>query len=151
MNVTEQGGTIRTDKMALDVAGVGTASGAGTVSAAGALNYNVVLKLTELTGGTSSGGAAPANAGGTAGLMGALSGFIPAGGAGAIGGLASGVLKNGIPVAIGGTTSNPTFTPNLAGVASSVGAGLLKGQKSTGTKQTDPLSNALGGLFGKPR
>ena len=58
MNIREAGGGIQTDNIALDVAGVGTATGAGSVSAAGALNYNVVLKLTGLVAG--GGNAAPA-------------------------------------------------------------------------------------------
>jgi AsmA protein len=164
MNVREAGGAIQTDKIALDVVGVGTATGAGTVAASGALNYNVVLKLTGLvSGGTSSGtAAAPAGGGGTAALLGGLAGMIPggaggaAGGLGAIGGLASAALKNGIPVAIGGTTSNPTFAPNLKGLIGGVGAGAAQGllggktgAKPTGNKANDPLSNALGGLFGK--
>jgi AsmA protein len=154
MNVREEGGSIRTDNVALDVAGVGTATGAGGVSSGGALNYNMVLKLTGLTVGL--GSSNQASAGGTAGLVGALSGLIPGGAAGgAVGGIASNALKNGIPVAIGGTTSNPTFTPNVAGLAAGVGAsaaqGLLNGktQPNNGKKAADPLSNALGGLFGK--
>lgn len=154
MNVREEGGSIRTDNIALDVAGVGTATGAGSVSSGGALNYNMVLKLTGLTVG--SGGGNQASAGGTAGMVGALSGFIPGGSTGgAVGGIASSALKSGIPVAIGGTTSNPTFTPNVAGLATSVGAsaaqGLLNGktQPSSGKKASDPLSDALGGLLGK--
>ena len=69
MNIREAGGAIQTDNIALDVTGVGTATGAGSVSAAGALNYNVVLKLTGLVAG-SSGGKAPAAgaAGGNAAL-----------------------------------------------------------------------------------
>jgi AsmA protein len=154
MNIREEAGSIRTDNIALDVAGVGTATGAGAVSSGGALNYNMVLKLTGLTVG--GGGSNQASAGGTAGLVGALSGFIPGGAAGgAVGGIASSALKNGIPVAIGGTTSNPTFTPNVASLATGVGAsaaqGLLNGktQPKNGKNQADPLSNALGGLLGK--
>jgi hypothetical protein len=157
MNIREAGGAIQTDNIALDVVGVGTATGAGSVSAAGALNYNVVLKLTGLVAGSPGGKAPVAGAGGgNAALLGGLAGMIPGGaggaaGLGAIGGLASGVLKNGIPVAIGGTTSQPTFTPNLRGVAAGVGAsagqGLLKG-KSNGT-QANPLGNALGGLLNR--
>ncbi|MBB5316244.1 AsmA family protein [Tunturibacter empetritectus] len=158
MNVREEGGNIRTDNIALDVAGVGTATGAGSVSAGGALNYNVVLKLTGLMGG--GGGTQQASSGGgaVAGLAGALGGFIPGGGAGgaALGGLAGGVLKAGIPVAIGGTTSNPTFSPNVAGLAGAVGAnaakGLLGGQlggQQKGKTPANPLGNALGGLLGK--
>ncbi len=158
MNIREAGGAIQTDNIALDVAGVGTATGAGTVSAAGALNYNVVLKLTELAGGSSGNNAAAAGAGGgNAALLGGLAGMIPggaggaAGGMGAIGGLAGAVLKNGIPVAIGGTTSNPTFAPNLGGVASGVGAsagkGLVNGKTKQNGNQANPLGNALGGLL----
>jgi hypothetical protein len=156
MNIREAGGAIQTDNIALDVTGVGTATGAGSVSAAGALNYNVVLKLTGLVAG-SSGGKAPAAgaAGGNAALLGGLAGMIPggaggaAGGLGSIGGLAGVLLKNGIPVAIGGTTSSPTFTPNMRGLAAGAGAtagqGLIKG-KQNGT-QSNPLGNALGGLL----
>jgi hypothetical protein len=156
MNIREAGGGIQTDNIALDVAGVGTATGAGSVSPAGALNYNVVLKLTGLTGGASANNAAPASAaGGKGALLGGLMGMVPGGGAGgaAIGGLAGGVLKNGIPVAIGGTTSNPTFAPNLRGVAAGIGASagqqLLNGKgKQSGTQST-PLGNALGGLLNR--
>jgi AsmA protein len=155
MNVREEGGNIRTDNIALDVAGVGTATGAGSVSAGGALAYNVVLKLTGLSVG--GGGTQQASSGGgAAGALGALSGFIPGGSAGgaALGGVAGSVLKNGIPVAIGGTTSNPTFSPNVAGLAGAVGANAAKGLLggATGQKKgnaADPLSNALGGLLGK--
>ena len=102
--------------------------------------------------------AAAKSAGGTAALLGGLAGMIPAGaGAGTSGltsitGIAGAVAKNGIPVAIGGTTSNPTFTPDLRRVASSVGLGaaqsLING-KSKGKQngaQSDPLGNVLGGL-----
>jgi AsmA protein len=155
MNVQESGGAIRTDKVALDVAGVGTATGAGSVSAGGALDYNMVLKLTGLVAGSGSSGAGAPAAGGVAGLAGALSGFIPGGGGGgalgSIGGLAGAALKNGIPVAIGGTTSNPTFAPNLAGLMKGAGASTAQGLLNGKGKQSNqnPLSNALGGLLGK--
>jgi len=158
MNVREEGGAIQTTNIALDVAGVGTATGAGTVSAAGALNYNTVLKLTglSLAGAPATSQTASAPAGG-GGLMGALSGFIPGGAAaeGALGGAVGGLLKRGIPVAIGGTTSNPTFMPNVAGLAAAAGEGVAKqllGQQTKGKgtqNQSNPLGNALGGLFGK--
>jgi AsmA protein len=160
MNIREAGGGIQTDNIALDVAGVGTATGAGSVSPAGALNYNVVLKLTGLAGGASGNNAAPASAaGGKAAVLGGLMGMIPGGGAGgaaglgSIGGLAGAVLKNGIPVAIGGTTSNPTFAPNLRGVAAGVGASagqqLLNGKGKQNGTQSNPLGNALGGLLNR--
>ncbi len=158
MNIREAGGGIQTDNIALDVAGVGTATGAGTVSAAGALNYNVVLKLTGLVAGNSGNNApAPAAGGnGRAALLGSLAGLIPGGAGGAaggIGGLAGIALKNGIPVSIGGTTSNPTFAPNLAGLAAGAGQNLLKGRaapgQTNGKPKGDPLSNALGGLLNR--
>jgi len=152
MNVQESGGAIRTDNVALDVVGVGTATGAGSVSAGGALNYNMVLKLTGLVAGSGSSGAA---AGGAGGRAGALAGSMPGGaGGGALGsiqGLASAALKSGIPVAIGGTTSNPTFAPNLGGLMKGAGGSTAKGLLGGKGKQStqNPLSNALGGLLGK--
>jgi AsmA protein len=151
MNIREAGGALQTDNIALDVTGVGTATGAGNVSAAGALNYNVVLKLTGLAAG-SPGNNAPA-AGGKAGLLGGLAGMIPGGaggaaGLGSIGGIAGAVLRNGIPVAIGGTTSNPTFTPNMRALASGAGAGAGQGLQK-GKPQSNPLGNSLGGLLNR--
>lgn len=148
MNIVQSGGAVRTDNVALDVAGVGTATGAGTVSAGGALNYNVVLKLTGLVRGAPAKGAqngAPS----LASIAGMLGGGA---GGGAVGELTGGALKSGIPVVIGGTTSNPTFTPNMAALVKNVGAGaaqgLLKG-KSGNSKQSNPL-NGLGGFL-RPR
>jgi AsmA protein len=156
MNIRESGGAIQTDNIALDVADVGTATGAGSVSAAGALNYNMNLKLTGLVAGAGGGAPAASAAGGKGALLGSLAGALgggAAGGLGGFGGLAGAALKNGIPVAIGGTTSNPTFAPNLAGVLSGVGGsaaqGLVSGKtggKQSGTQST-PLGNALGGLL----
>lgn len=162
MDIREAGGAIRTDKVALDVAGLGTATGAGSVSAGGALDYNMLLKLTGLTGGGNANQAAPAQ-GGVAGLAGGLGGLIPGAAGGgknlaSIGGLTSGALKSGIPVTIGGTTSSPTFAPNLRGVISGAGANAAQGFLTQGTKgnaktatppQADQVKKALGGLFGK--
>ena len=156
MNIRESSAGIQTDNIALDVAGVGTATGSGTVSDAGALNYNMLLKLTGLVGGSSAGNAAPAAGGGTAGLLGGLAGMIPGGaggaaGLGGLGGLAAAAMKNGIPVAIGGTTSNPSFAPNLSGLAASAGKDLLKGRvpgKTNGTP-SNSLGNVLGGFLNR--
>jgi AsmA protein len=154
MNIRSAGGAIQTDNIALDVAGVGTATGAGTVSAAGALNYNVVLKLTGLTGGGNSAAAAPA--GGAGGLVGSLAGMLggaggggAAGALGGLGGIATAVMRNGIPVAIGGTTSNPTFAPNLAGALSGASKGVPAGATKGKSNQSNPLGNALGGLLNR--
>ena len=165
MLLQESGGAIRTDKLAVDVVGVGTAAGAGTVSAAGALDYNLLLKLTGLVGGgaTPAAASAPAkSSGGLGGLAGLAGGFAGGGGAGAglgaLGGLTGGLLKAGIPVTIGGTTSNPTFMPNLGGLTKGIGAnaassimGGKTGQKGLPTTPKIPgqLGNSLGGLFGK--
>ncbi len=166
MDIREASGGIRTDKVALDVVGVGTATGAGSVSESGALNYNMLLKLTGLfSGGSSTSTAAsPSGSGSLGGLAGGLSGLIPGAGGGAAGaglgaisGIASGVLKSGIPVEIAGTTTNPTFAPNLRGLAGGLGASTaqsLISKKNLGTPtngKVDPkqLQKSLGGLFGK--
>jgi len=52
-------------------------------------------------------------------------------------------------VAIGGTTSNPTFTPNMRGLASGAGATALKGKSNQNGTQSNPLGNALGGLLNR--
>lgn len=151
MNIRVAGGDIRTDNVALVMPALGSATGNGTVSAAGALNYQMVLKLTALgsvTGGTSS------SASSTAGIAGQLMGMIPGGGGGStvgIGSFAGGALKNGIPVAITGTTSNPIFTPDVTGLATSGALNAIQGSgnKKSQPNQANPLGNALGGLLGK--
>jgi hypothetical protein len=152
-NVRVANGDVRTDNLSLVVPALGTATGAGTVAASGALNYQVVLKLTGIVGGGGGSSSQPAGAGGIAGQ---LMGMIPSGGgaASSIGGLAGAALRNGIPVAIGGTTSNPTFAPNLSGLAkggaASAAQGIIGGNKSTGKKSTtDSLTDALGGLLNR--
>jgi AsmA protein len=140
-NVNINGGNVRTDNVSLIVPAIGSATGAGTISAAGGLNYNVVLKLTGLLGG---GSKAAASAGG--GGLGQLLGMIPGGAAGGVvGNLAGAALRNGVPVAIGGTTSNPTFTPNMNGMLGGVGNAAKGAAKPT--NNSNPLSNALGGLL----
>ncbi len=163
MDVQEQGGNIRTDKVDLDVAGVGTATGNGTVSAGGALHYSMLLKLTELSGSAQPAAAAQPstakNDGGLGALAGGLAGLIGGGGAGAAlggtGALAGLVLSKGIPVEIDGTTSHPTFAPNLAGLTRDLGVGAVKqvltgkqGATNGAKQQSNPLKNALGGLLG---
>lgn len=163
MDVRELGGGIRTDKIALDVTGVGTATGAGSVSEAGALNYDMLLKLTGLTSAPAgNAAAAPSGGGGIGGLVGGLAGLIPGGASkdlGAIGGVAGGVMKSGIPVMIGGTTSNPTFAPDVRGLATAIGTSAARnalngqglGMPAAGAKQQpgNQLKNALGGFLGK--
>jgi AsmA protein len=148
-NINVNGGNVRTDNLSLIVPSIGSATGAGTISAAGALNYNVVLKLTGILGAAGGKGGATAGAGGIAGQ---LMGMIPSGAAGGVAGgvvgnIATSALRNGVPVQIGGTTSSPTFTPNMSGLASSAAGSVVKGAAKPSGSQTDPLSNALGGLF----
>ncbi len=154
MDVRSQGDSLRTDKIALDVPALGTASGAGSVNN-GALNYQVVLKPLLLSKGLGEAIPGGGSSGGSAGIAGQLMGLIPGGAGKALGG-GSGLLKGGIPVAIGGTTTNPTFAPNMRGLATSVGAAAasqaLSGRSERGAKQqADPakqLQQTLGGLFG---
>lgn len=135
-NIHVEGGNIRTDNLALDVPALGTASGAGTVSATGALNYNIIIKPTLFS---------TSNQSATGGIAGQLLGAANIGG---IGGIAGSALKNGVPVVIGGTTSNPTFTPNMNNLLRS-GAGNAIQSLTKPSTTNSPLSNALGGLFGK--
>jgi len=106
----------RLDKINLVIPALGTVTGAGTVSPSNALDFKMVANL---SGGVTSG----------------LTQMV------GLGGKTSG----GIPVTIGGTTSNPTFMPDMKGLA----AGQLKGILSGGDKG-NPLG-ALGGLFGKKK
>lgn len=161
MDVQEAGGNIRTDKLDLDVTGIGTATGNGTVSAAGALNYSVLLKLNGLTGATQGSAPAGAQSSGSSGLSAIASGLagLVGGGAGSAlgdtGAITGVLLSRGIPVDIGGTTTHPTFAPNLAGLTKSLGVGavqqVLTGKQGTSPaskSQGNPLKNALGGLLG---
>jgi AsmA protein len=63
------------------------------------------------------------------------------------GGVAGGLTKvaglgssNGIPVLVGGTTSNPTFMPDVKGMAT----GQLKGLLGNTTGQNNPVSGVMG-------
>lgn len=155
MDVRSQGDNLRTDKIALDVPSLGTASGSGSVNS-GVLNYQVVLKPLVLSKGLSVPGAG-SSGGGAAGLAGGLLGMIPGGAGKVLAGGGDGLLKGGIPVAIGGTTTNPTFAPNMRGLAGGVGAAAaaqaLGGKSNQRGKSTaspaNQLQQTLGGLFGK--
>ena len=148
-NINVNGGNVRTDNLSVIVPSLGSATGAGTISAAGALNYNIVLKLTGILGAVGGKGGAATGAGGIAGQ---LMGMIPGGAAGGVAGgvvgnIAPSALRNGVPVQIGGTTSSPTFTPNMNGLASSAAGSAVKGATKPSGSQANPLSNALGGLL----
>jgi len=172
MDLRDQGSAIETDKLLLDMPGLGIATGSGDVGVGGALNYHVVLK--PLLFGKNAGSAtdpAAQTAGASGGTLGSLVGLI-GGAAGGSGGLAGGLvgkslaagLKNGIPVTITGTTSNPVFIPDVRSLATTLGAGAAQGLLQRGqpgaaapgtpaapnTKNVgDAVKGALGGLLGK--
>ncbi len=105
----------RLDKINLVIPALGTVTGAGTISPSNALDFKMVANLSG----------------------GAVSGLTQMAG---LGGKGSG----GIPVNITGTTSNPTFLPDMKGMANSQLKGLMNGDKS------NPLGG-LSGLFGKKK
>ena len=113
----------RADSVNLTVPAIGVITGAGTVSPAGALDFRM---MAELHGGM---------AGGVTKVAG-------------LGGKGSG----GIPFSIQGTTSNPSFVPDVTGVAGSVAKGALGNVVSGKTGgATKDAAGALGGLLGKKK
>ena len=104
----------RLDKISLVVPALGAVTGAGTISPAGALDFKMSANV--------SGGA-----------VGGLTQIAGMGGKG----------TTGIPFTIQGTTSNPSFVPDIKGMAGSQLKGLMGGDKS-------PLGG-LTGLFGKKK
>ncbi len=105
----------RLDKINLVIPALGTVTGAGTISPSNALDFKMVANLNG----------------------GAVSGLTQMAGLGNQG-------SGGIPVTITGTTSNPTFLPDMKGMANSQLKGLMNGGK------TNPLGG-LSGLFGKKK
>jgi AsmA protein len=112
---------IRTDNLNLVVQSIGSLTGSGTVSPKQELDYKMVAKLSN----------AATPLGGLAKLA------------------SAGSSSGGVPFKIQGTTSNPSFTPDLAGMTS----GLTKGITSAPTEipGAQNLGGALGGLFGKKK
>jgi AsmA protein len=105
----------RLDKINLVIPALGTVTGAGSISPSNALDFKMVANLNG----------------------GAVSGLTQMAGLGSKG-------SGGIPVNITGTTSNPTFLPDMKGMANSQLKGLMNGGKS------NPLGG-LSGLFGKKK
>jgi len=104
------------DKISLVVPALGAVTGAGTISPAGTLDFKMSANI--------SGGA-----------VGGLTQLAGMGGTG----------SSGIPFTIQGTTSDPSFRPDIKGMAGSQLKGLLQG----GDKN-NPLGG-LTGLFGKKK
>lgn len=114
--VTPEG--IQTDAIDLVVPAIGQLTGNGSVSPSEALNYKMIAKL----------GSSP---GGSAGGLGQLLGN-------------AGAISGGIPFLIQGTASNPTFVPDVKGMA----AGKIKSMVPSGKGN---VSDVLGGFFGKKK
>jgi AsmA protein len=150
------------------VPSMGTLVGNGTIDAKNNLDFKMAATL---KGGA---GTAPANAtGGTAtgsagnGIGGLLEKVSGAGGVtGAAGGLlgncksASGGSGPTLPFQIKGTTSNPSFVPDIGGVAASMLKSQLgcfgggsQAKTSTQQQQANPVNpvDAIGGLFKKKK
>lgn len=112
----------RADDINLTVPAIGVITGSGTVSPQGALDFKMVANLQS-------------------GVAGGLTKVA-----------ALGTKSGGIPFSIKGTTSNPTFVPDLGGVAEGVAQGALDNAISTktgATKGATQAAGALGGLLGK--
>jgi AsmA protein len=112
----------RADSINLTVPAIGVITGAGTVSPEGALDFKM---MADVHGGVAGGLTKVAGVGGKGG--------------------------GGIPFSIKGTTSNPSFVPDVAGVAGSVAQGALGNVVSGQTGVAKGATGALGGLLGKKK
>jgi AsmA protein len=114
---------LRADDIVLDVPSMGSLTGNGIINSSNALDFKMLLKLSNGAGNT----------------LGTLAGF------------AGGGQNNGIPFLIQGTSSNPQFRPNLSGVKGDLQNALLggNGQKQDGQQQG--LGGMLGGLLNKKK
>jgi len=150
------------------VPSLGTLVGNGTIDAKNNLDFKMAATLKNAIGGAA-GAAGSAATGAASDAIGGLLGKVT-GGAGGAGGAAGGLMGNcknasggsgpTLPFQIKGTTKNPTFVPDVGGVA----AGMLKSQlgcfgggsqaKASPQQQQQNPSNpvdALGGLFKKKK
>ena len=107
----------KADNINLTVPSIGVLTGSGTVSPTGALDFHMVAKLTGATGGVTQ-----------------------------VAGLGGGAGGGGIPFMIQGTTSNPTFLPDVKGMASSAVQQVLGGKGNTPGASA---ASKLGGLLKK--
>jgi AsmA protein len=115
----------RADAINLTVPAIGVITGAGTISPGGALDFKMMANL-------------------QGGMGGALTQKAGLGGG----------QGGGIPFSITGTTSNPSFVPNMAGVAGSVAQGALGtalSGKTGAAKGASEATGALGGLLGRKK
>lgn len=110
---------IRLDNLNLVVPVIGSLTGSGTIAPNHALDFKMVARLTN-----------------SASPLGGIAKLASAGSS-----------QGGIPFKIQGTTSDPSFIPDMSGIA----GGLAKGLVSSPTQVpgVQNLGGALGGLFGK--
>jgi AsmA protein len=108
---------IRTDNINLNIPALGEVTGSGTISPGGALNFRMNANL---SGGAVTGVAQMAGLGGQGGS---------------------------IPFLIQGTTSNPSFVPDVQGMASGALKGILSGKSGNKASPIDTLSD----IFGKKK
>jgi AsmA protein len=150
------------------VPSLGTLVGNGTIDAKNDLDFKMAATLKSGIGGGAVGAAGGAASGAASNAIGGLLGKVTGGAAGAAG--AGGLLGNcknanggsgpTLPFQIKGTTSNPSFIPDVGGVA----AGMLKSQlgcfgggggsqSKAAPQQQNPNNpiDALGGLFKKKK
>ena len=118
LRVTQQG--IQADKLNLVVQGIGALTGNGTMAADRSLNFKMSAQLSN-----------------SASPLGGLAALAGGGQSG----------RGGIPFLIRGTASNPVFVPDVAGMASGIGKGVLDGGQSL-PPGAQGLGGALGGLLG---
>jgi AsmA protein len=108
---------IRTDNINLNIPALGEVTGSGTISPGGALNFRMNANL---TGGAVTGVAQMAGLGGQGGS---------------------------IPFLIQGTTSNPSFVPDIQGMAGNALKGVLSGKSGNKPSPIDALTD----IFGKKK
>jgi AsmA protein len=152
------------------VPSLGTLVGNGTIDAKNELDFKMAATLKNAVGGAV-GAAGDAATGAAGNALGGLLGRVAGGAGGAGGGLVGGLMGNcknanggsgpTLPFQIKGTTSNPSFIPDVGGVA----AGMLKSQlgcfggggsqAKASPQQQQPNANnpidAIGGLFKKKK
>jgi len=113
------------DAINLTVPAFAVITGAGTISPAGALDFKMIANL-------------------HGGMVGGVTKMAALGGN----------KDSGIPFSITGTTSNPSFVPDVAGVAGSVAKGAVGdvvSAKTGATKGAAGAADALGGMLGKKK
>jgi AsmA protein len=118
---------IRADNLKLIVPAIGTMTGRGTIGANNALDFHMVATLTNPGQGSA---------------LGQMASGIP---------ILGQANKGSIPFMIQGTTASPIFVPDVAGMASGVGSGLLTSLKQPQQPGQQGVSDMLGGLLGKKK